>query len=169
MATLRARAAIVIFCACHRYHCICHGCSYRQCYGNITRGNRINSPLLSFAHCEPCVWGWPIINKPCTAVVPHIRNRVCAGILFGCDYTVHGRNGYWKRCCTNSPLHYMPTAIQRAVSFAPHPDAVAAVNELRVIACNDNGFCQYDESSRSTYVATTAKQRTGNVRGNDVA
>ena len=64
-----------------------------------------NSPLLSFAHCEPCVWGWPIISKPCTAVVLHIRNRVCAGILFGCDYTVHGRNGYWKRCCTNSPLH----------------------------------------------------------------
>nr|DAS73793.1 MAG TPA: hypothetical protein [Caudoviricetes sp.] len=45
MTTLRARAAIVIFCACHRYHCICHGCSYRQCYGNITRANRINSPL----------------------------------------------------------------------------------------------------------------------------
>ena len=67
-----------------------------------------------------------------------------------------------------SPLHYMPTAIQRAVSFAPQPDAVTAVNELRVTACNDNGFCQYDEPSRSTYVATTAKQRAGNVRGNDV-
>ena len=73
------------------------------------------------------------------------------------------------RSINNSPLHYMPTAIQRAVSFAPQPDAVAAVNELRVIACNDNGFCQYDESSRSTYVATTAKQRAGNVSGNDVA
>ena len=69
----------------------------------------------------------------------------------------------------NSPLHYMPTAIQRAVSFAPQPDAVAAVNELRVTACNDNGFCQYDEPSRSIYVATTAKQRAGNVSGNDVA
>ena len=68
-----------------------------------------------------------------------------------------------------SPLHYMPTAIQRAVSFAPQPDAVAAVNELRVTACNDNGFCQYDEPSWSTYVATTAKQRAGNVSGNDVA
>lgn len=63
-----------------------------------------NSPLLSFAYCKPCVWWWPIISKPCTAVVLHIRNRVCAGILFGCDYTVHGRNGYWKRCCANSPL-----------------------------------------------------------------
>lgn len=68
----------------------------------------------------------------------------------------------------NSPLHYMPTAIQRAVSFASQPDAVTAVNELRVIACNDNGFCQYDESSRSTYVATTAKQRAGNAIGKDV-
>lgn len=69
----------------------------------------------------------------------------------------------FPHCC------YMPTAIQRAVSFVLQPDAVAAVNELRVIACNDNGFCQYDEPSRSTYVATTAKQRAGNVRGNDVA
>ncbi len=77
----------------------------------------------------------------------------------------------FSACCAsdNSPLHYMPTAIQRAVSFAPQPDAVTAVNELRVTACNDNGFCQYDEPSRSTYVATTAKQRAGNVRGNDVA
>ena len=63
----------------------------------------------------------------------------------------------------------MPTAIQRAVSFAPQPDAVAAVNELRVTACNDNGFCQYDESSWSTYVATTAKQRVGNAIGYAVA
>ncbi len=70
---------------------------------------------------------------------------------------------------SSSPLHYMPTAIQRAVSFAFQPDAVTAVNELRVTACNDNGFCQYDEPSWSTYVATTAKQRAGNVRGNDVA
>lgn len=62
----------------------------------------------------------------------------------------------------------MPTAIQRAVSFAPQPDAVTAVNELRVIACNDNGFCQYDESSRSTYVANTAKQRDGNAMGKAV-
>ena len=67
------------------------------------------------------------------------------------------------------PTAYLPTAIQRALSFAPQADAVAAINELRVMACNDNGFCQYDESSRSTYVATTAKQRAGNVSGNDVA
>ena len=67
------------------------------------------------------------------------------------------------------PTAYLPTAIQRAVSFASQADAVAAINELRVMACNDNGFCQYDESSRSTYVATTAKQRAGNVSGNDVA
>ena len=59
---------------------------------------------LGLANSYPSVWGWPIISKPCTAVVPHIRNRVCAGILFGCDYTVHGRNGYRKRCCANSPL-----------------------------------------------------------------
>ena len=59
----------------------------------------------------------------------------------------------------------MPTAIQRAVSFVLQPDAVTAVNELRVIACNDNGFCQYDEPSRSTDVATNAKQREGKVKG----
>lgn len=64
---------------------------------------------------------------------------------------------------------YIPTAIQRAVSFALQPDAVTAVNELRVIACSDNGFCQYDDPSLSTYVATTAKQRVGNVIGYAVA
>lgn len=109
----------------------------------------------------------------------HARVRVVSiANMVGDNGITRSRKSDWEQnssifigfaCDDNSPLHYMPTAIQRAVSFALQPDAVTAVNELRVTACNDNGFCQYDEPSRSTYVATTAKQRAGNVRGNDVA